>query len=169
VFLKPTFIGIRYAARELGVWHRKVEATLGNPDAIIRWGFRDQKSWLVQRINSILPKTNNPITLYSRIEALKVAGIGLKMSWKLLPDSSAVAFTPTFRGKLAPLFSEYQLRQLRIDIASKRIKFEKRYRRKMVPNWGCGSFPARHIWNSVDEDSRIAKARAETEFWAKLV
>jgi hypothetical protein len=166
-FERPIFVGVRYCAREIGCHYAKVESVLGACDAVLRFGIRDQKAWIRERIDSILPKTETPITLYSRVEARRYIGISLRTSVRLLPDSVAVAFTPGSRGLLHPLFSESFLRDLRQSIGSGTIRVHSRGLR--APKFNAGCFPARHtISNIAVENERITRKRAELGFWSKI-
>jgi hypothetical protein len=164
---KPIFVGIRYCARKIGVWHGSIEKHLGSPDALLRFGARDQKAWIEKRIDHILPRTETPVILWGRREATQFVGITTRTAQRILPDSLAVAFFVGFAGRLHPLFHEEQLRQIRRDIAAGGIKVQTRS--KKSPVFGAGQFPARHCLNHDDENSRIANARRESEFWSKML
>jgi hypothetical protein len=164
---KPLFIGIRYASRALGCWHGSIEKHLGSPDAILRFGARDQKAWLEKRIDSILPHSETPVILWGRREATRFVGITTRTAQRILPDSLAVAFFVGFGGRLHALFHENQLRELRQRIKDKSIRVQRRSLK--APVFGAGQFPARHCLNHDEESSRIANARRESEFWSKML
>jgi hypothetical protein len=166
---KPIFVGVRFCARELGCWYGAVEKHLGKPDAILRFGARDQKAWLEKRIDHILPRAEAPLILYGRVEARRFVGISIRASQRILPDSLAVAFFPGFGGVMHPLFLESQLSEIRRSIASGRTRVQRRSLK--APKFQACISPARHCWNDDQsaEDKGVANARRESEFWSRMI
>jgi hypothetical protein len=167
VFLKPTFVGIRYASRKIGCWTGSVEKHLGPADAILRFGSRDQKAWLEKRIENILPHSKSAVILYGRVEARRFVGISTRAAQRILPDELGVAWFIGFAGLNHALFPEDQLREIRKSIASKRIKVQTRSLKS--PRFNAHVAPGRHVWNDIEiENDRIAKLRFEPEFWSRV-
>jgi hypothetical protein len=165
---KPVFIGIRYASRALGIWTGGVESRLGAPDALLRFGARDQNAWLQARIENVIQRTESPIILYGRQEARRIVGISVRAAQRILNDDAGIAWFPGFGGQMHPLFHEEQLREIRRDIAAGKVRVQTRS--KKAPVFGAGQFPARHcLAEQAAEQLRIARARREAEFWANLV
>jgi hypothetical protein len=165
---KPTFIGIRFASRALGCWHGNVEGQLGKPDAVLRFGVRDQNAWLQARIDNIIPRTESPTILYGRAEARRFIGISFRASFRILPDSIAVAFFPGF-GKLNPLFLESQLSEIRRAIKGGSIKVQRRSLK--APVFQAYLSEPRHVLqNDLSvENQRIERLQELPKFWATNV
>jgi hypothetical protein len=166
---KPVFIGVRYAPRALGIWTGGVESRLGSPDAILRFGARDQSAWLQARIDNIIPRTEKPIVLYGRQEARRVVGISVRAAQRILNDDVGVAWFPGFGGQIHPLFHEEQLHQIRRRIKNSEIRIQTRSLK--APKFQAYLSEPRHtISEDVRiENERIQRLQAEPKFWAELV